>query len=58
MNASVKNASPSKLTKPSGREIRAERVFNAPRDRVWQAYTDPKLLAQWWGRGNKLASRC
>jgi uncharacterized protein YndB with AHSA1/START domain len=21
---------------------------------VWQAMTDPKLVAQWWGRGNKL----
>jgi uncharacterized protein YndB with AHSA1/START domain len=43
-----------KVTKPSDREIRIERVFNASRDRVWKAHTDPKLLAQWWGRGNKL----
>lgn len=43
-----------KVTTPSDREIRTERVFDAPRDRVWQAYTDPKLVAQWWGRGNKL----
>ena len=42
------------VTKPSEREIRCERIFDAPRDRVWRAYTDPKLLAQWWGRGNKL----
>src|SRR5687768_6396720 len=39
---------------PSDREIRIERIFNAPRDRVWKAYTDPELVAQWWGRGNKL----
>ena len=39
---------------PAEREIRIERVFNAPRERVWQAFTDPKLVAQWWGRGNKL----
>jgi uncharacterized protein YndB with AHSA1/START domain len=44
----------SKLTKPSDREIRVERVFNAPRDRVWRAFTERELLAQWWGRGNKL----
>ena len=31
-----------------------ERVFDAPRSLVWQAFTDPKLVAQWWGRGNKL----
>jgi uncharacterized protein YndB with AHSA1/START domain len=44
----------STLTTPSDREIHVERVFDAPRDRVWRAYTDPKLVAQWWGRGNKL----
>ena len=43
-----------KVTTPTDREIRIERIFNAPRDRVWQAMTDPKLIAQWWGRGNKL----
>ena len=31
-----------------------ERVFDAPRDLVWRAHTDPDLLAQWWGRGNEL----
>ena len=44
----------STLTTPSDREIGAERIFNAPRDRVWRAYTDTTLVAQWWGRGNKL----
>lgn len=39
------------ITTPAEREIRAERIFNAPRDRVWAALTDPKLLVQWWGRG-------
>lgn len=42
------------VTMPTDREIRIERIFNAPRDRVWKAMTDPKLVAQWWGRGNKL----
>lgn len=42
------------VTTPSNREIRIERVFNATRARVWKAYTDPALLAQWWGRGNRL----
>jgi uncharacterized protein YndB with AHSA1/START domain len=42
------------ITKPTDREIRIERIFNATRDRVWKALTDPKLVAQWWGRGNKL----
>ena len=43
-----------KITTPKDREIHIERIFNAPRQRVWEAMTDPKLVAQWWGRGNKL----
>jgi len=42
------------LTTPGEREIRVERIFDAPRERVWKAMTDPKLVAQWWGRGNRL----
>jgi uncharacterized protein YndB with AHSA1/START domain len=55
MSTSLKDATrKATVTKPSDREIRIERVFDASRDRVWQAFTDPKLVAQWWGRGNKL----
>ena len=25
------------------------RVFNAPRELVWKAWTDPKYVMQWWG---------
>lgn len=49
--ASESNA---QISTPSDREIRIERIFNAPRDRVWKAFTDPALIAQWWGRGNKV----
>lgn len=42
------------ITTPTDREIRIERIFNAARDRVWRAYTEPELVAQWWGRGNRL----
>lgn len=42
------------LSLPSDREMLITRIFDAPRERVWQAFADPKLLAQWWGRGNKL----
>lgn len=45
---------PATVTTPTDREIRIERVFDAPRDRVWRAFTEPELVAQWWGRGNKL----
>lgn len=43
-----------RVTTPNDREIRIERVFDAPRDRVWRAYTDRDLVARWWGRGNRL----
>lgn len=42
------------VTTPSDREIVMTRVFDAPRELVWKAFTDPKLIEQWWGRGNKL----
>jgi len=42
------------VTLSGDREIRIERIVNAPRDRVWKALTDPTLIAQWWGRGNTL----
>jgi uncharacterized protein YndB with AHSA1/START domain len=32
------------------REIVTERVFNASRERVFQAFVDPELIPQWWGR--------
>ncbi len=44
------------LTTPTDREIRVERIFDAPRDRVWRAFTDVKQVVQWWGRGNKLVA--
>jgi uncharacterized protein YndB with AHSA1/START domain len=34
---------------PSDREIHTERVFDAPRDRVYAAFTDPDLIPRWWG---------
>lgn len=52
--ATGKTVGGTKVTAPSDREIRTVRVFNAPRERVWRAFTDPKQIAQWWGRGNKL----
>ena len=31
------------------REIVTTRVFNAPRELVFKAWTDPEKLVQWWG---------
>jgi uncharacterized protein YndB with AHSA1/START domain len=37
------------ITTPTDREIHIERVFDAPRDLVFSTYTDPELIAEWWG---------
>jgi uncharacterized protein YndB with AHSA1/START domain len=37
------------ITTPTDREIHIERVFDAPRDRVFAAFTDPALIPAWWG---------
>jgi len=44
-----KSSGTSTLTLPSDREIVMERVFNAPRELVFKAYTDPNLIPKWWG---------
>lgn len=31
------------------REIGSTRIFDAPRDLVWKAWTDPEHLGKWWG---------
>jgi uncharacterized protein YndB with AHSA1/START domain len=46
MTAAQKTAT---VTTPSDREIKVERVFDAPRDRVFAAWTDPELISEWWG---------
>jgi uncharacterized protein YndB with AHSA1/START domain len=56
MSAATKQSPTAKatVTTPTDRSIRTERVVNASRERVWEAMTRPELLAQWWGRGNRL----
>jgi len=29
--------------------LEIDRVFDAPRSQVWEAWTDPEQVAQWWG---------
>lgn len=33
----------------ASQELTIVRVFDAPRDLVWQAWTEPDRLMQWWG---------
>ncbi len=32
-----------------GNEIRIERIFNASKEAVWNAWTNPELIKLWWG---------
>ena len=34
------------------------RVFDAPRDRVWQAWTEVERLKQWWGPKGFVVTHC
>jgi len=46
---SASNAKTSPATDFSDREIVLTRVFDAPRELVWDAWTDPQQVVQWWG---------
>jgi uncharacterized protein YndB with AHSA1/START domain len=42
--------SDTKITKDAAnKSLIMERVFSAPRERVWQAWTDPQVFEKWWG---------
>ena len=43
------NAHETSISTPSDREFVMERVFDAPRKLVWQVWTQPEHLTQWWG---------
>jgi uncharacterized protein YndB with AHSA1/START domain len=45
MNATIERSS----SDTTDREIATTRVFDAPRDLVFDAWTDPQHVAQWWG---------
>lgn len=37
------------VIEPGKQELTVTRVFDAPPELVFKAWTDPKLIAQWWG---------
>jgi uncharacterized protein YndB with AHSA1/START domain len=49
MTSDQQQAPAATVTTPTDREIHVERVFDAPRDHVFAAYTDPELIPEWWG---------
>src|SRR5437879_5463961 len=42
-----------KVSLPSDTEILITREFDAPRDLVFKAMTDPNLIPRWWGPRNQ-----
>jgi uncharacterized protein YndB with AHSA1/START domain len=44
--------------KPTLKDLVLTRVFDAPRELVWKAWTDPKMLAIWWGPKGFTNPRC
>jgi len=45
-------------TKTEAREIVITRIFDAPRELVWKAWTNPKHLMRWWGPKDFTAPVC
>jgi uncharacterized protein YndB with AHSA1/START domain len=43
------NSETFQLTLPSDREIRMTRLFDAPRELVWEAMSKPEHIKRWWG---------
>jgi uncharacterized protein YndB with AHSA1/START domain len=39
------------VSMPDEREIRVERIFDAPRAHVFSVWTSPELIPEWWGDG-------
>ena len=37
------------MLKAKAKEFTLSRVFDAPRELVWKAFTEPERMAQWWG---------
>ena len=48
----MKNLGRLNITTPSDRELAMTRVFDAPRELVFEAYTRPELLKRWLGVHN------
>lgn len=43
---------------PENTELSFSRTFDAPRTLVWEAWTDPKHVMQWWGPAGFNNERC
>jgi uncharacterized protein YndB with AHSA1/START domain len=48
--SSVANSDSFQVTTPSDREVQMTRLFDASRERVFEAMTRPEHVKKWWGR--------
>ena len=39
------------MTEMTATELRLERTYDAPRERVYEAWTNPEVLRRWWAAG-------
>ena len=44
-----RGSTPTTTIYSEGGDLVFERTFDAPRERVWQAFTDPEIVPRWWG---------
>ena len=58
MDARTRDSDAFSLTTPSDRELVFARVFNAPRQRVFEAWTKPEHLKAWYGCHTSSLVRC
>ena len=54
----AKSSSALTVTLPSDREIQMTRLFDAPRELIFEAYTSCEHLARWWGPRKYELSSC
>lgn len=40
------------INEPAERELLITRIFDAPRELLWKAWTDPEMIKKWWGPKN------
>ena len=50
VGSSTRNSDSFNVTTPSDQEIRMTRLFDAPRQLVFEAMSKPEHVKQWWGR--------
>lgn len=44
-----RGSTPSTTIYSEGGDLVFERTFDAPREHVWKAFTDPEIIPRWWG---------